>query len=169
MKRYIRYEFFVLPLLLFSLFIYLFYRTETTVVQKLYSIFFNLNNESLKEGLRGSLPLNDLIIYSLPEAFWVISATILSRIYYVRIYRKTLPLLYLPLVYSIALEILQYLKIFNGYFDWWDIIFSIVGWLIIYLTLPTSNHQSNFFKEIDLRKMAVIIIYLILYLSHVTK
>jgi hypothetical protein len=169
MKRYIRHEFLVLPLLLFSLFIYLFYRPETTVVHKLYAIFFTPSNEPLNQNLRGYLPLNEFIIYSLPEALWVISATILSRRYYVIVYRKTLSLLYLPLVYSITLEILQYLKIFHGYFDWWDIIFSTFGWLVIYLTIPTSIQKSNFFKKIDAGKIAVIIIYLILYLSHVTK
>ena len=169
MKKYIRHEFLVLPLLLFSLFIYLFYRPETTVVHKLYSVFFTLSNEPLKQVLRSFLPLNDLIIYSLPEAFWVISATILSQRYYVRVYSQTIPLFYLPLIYSITLEILQYLKIFKGYFDWWDIIFSTLGWLVIYLTRPTNNLLINFFKKIDSRRMAVFIVYLILYLSHVIK
>src|SRR5687768_16990834 len=69
-----------------SLFIYLFYRSERTVVNELILLFVSFESYMvIKSMVVHALPLNELIIFSIPGGLWVFSATTLSQGFYIRI------------------------------------------------------------------------------------
>ena len=77
-------------LLVISLFIYFFYRTELTVCNQLLIqiigretyIFYKLQIQTL-------FPLYNLIIYSLPEGFWILVTTLSSAPFYIQLKKKS--------------------------------------------------------------------------------
>ena len=156
--------------LLFSLFIYLFYRTEDTVVNNIFLslISFDFFVE-LRNNIKNALPLNEYIIYSLPEGLWVFCITLTSRFLFFKIGKHEISLLYLPLVFAIGLELFQLFHFSNGYFDFWDIGASILFWAIAAYLMPFVNKRQNILNPLNLNSLICIISYLIVYLAHVWK
>jgi hypothetical protein len=71
--------------------------------------------------------LPNWVIYSLPGGIWVFVLTIIFR----RVYRKRitpqLPIDYLPMIYAIGLEFLQYLHVTDGTFDKMDLMIILAA------------------------------------------
>ena len=112
--------------LLLSLCIYVFYRTEKTLINEMIIWHVPYDNfYALRSNVSFALPLNDHIIYSLPEGLWVFCITLTSYSFFLRIDKFKINLLYLPLIFSIGLELFQLFNFTNGRFDLWDIGLSI--------------------------------------------
>ena len=79
MKKYIP----ILALCLSAcLFIYVFYRTEKTLVNYIATALLSKEGyKGVKEIIVSVLPLKDIIIYSLPEGLWVFCITITSSFF----------------------------------------------------------------------------------------
>ncbi len=159
----------ILPLL-FSLFIYLFYRTEKTVINQIFISIVSLGKfVAWRKYITHALPLNKHIIYSLPEGLWVFCITLASKFLFVKIYGRKINLLFLPLVFSIGLELFQLLHLTNGRFDFWDIGFSIAGWAAAACLMKHKSAKQNILKPFTAGSFICVFTYLIVYLAHVWK
>ena len=154
--------------LLVCLFIYLFYRTEKTVVNQLAISLFSLEDFiELQKRISNGLPLNKYVIYSLPEGLWVFCITLTSNFLFVKIGRHEICLLFVPLLFSITLEFLQLLHFTNGRFDFWDIGFSIFFWAVAAYFIKYQSTRQNIIDPITNKSLICFLSYLIVYLAHV--
>lgn len=164
--------FLIILSLLFSLFIYLFYRTEKTVVNEIFISMISFDRYiELRKIITNLLPLNEYIIYSLPEGLWVLTITLTSKYYFLKIGNCEIKLFFAPIVFSIGLELLQLLHLTNGRFDFWDIGFSIFFWLVAnYLIFnKTQTQTQNILYPFTAKSIICILSYIIVYLAHVWK
>jgi len=153
-----------------SLFIYLFYRTEKTVVTDLFISLISLNRYvGLKEVIVSNLTLNKHIINSLPEGLWVFCITLTSKNLFLKIGNREINLLFLPLLFSIGLEFFQLFNLTNGRFDFWDIGFSIAFWAIANYLMKQKNSKQNILRPFNTNSLICVLSYLIVYLAHVWK
>ena len=158
----------IVPLLLFCLFIYLFYRTDKTLVNTLCIQIFNVQNyTALKEAITSNLPLHSAAIYSLPEGLWVFCITLTSKPLYIQHHNRKLPCGFFPLLFCIGLEVLQLLHITNGRFDIMDILFSFFFWFIAYYFFNHSSQKQNLLEPITTKSLVCIASYSFVYLVHV--
>jgi len=156
--------------LLFSLFIYLFYRTEKTVVTQLFIAIIPFNTfAEWRSYITTLLPLNEHIIYSLPEGLWVFSITLTSESLSVHIYNFEINLLFMPLVFSIGLELLQLFHLTNGRFDFWDIGISLACWAIAAYLVKHKSIRQNILHPFSTKSLTCVLSYLVVYLAHVGK
>jgi hypothetical protein len=154
--------------LLISLFIYVFYRTGTTVVNKLVVCFISPGAyTSLKAVVVSSIPLSNVVIYSIPEGLWMLCITMTSKPFYFIIFGKRMNCLYIPLIFCISLEILQLFQVTNGQFDYIDIVIFVPFWLLGRYALPIRNEQQNIFTSVNTKTFFCLGIYGIVYLAHV--
>lgn len=160
--------FLIVICLLICLFIYLFYRTEKTVINKIFISVIPIDQfVELRKVVTNTLPLNEHIVYSLPEGLWVFCITLTSKSLYLNIRGCEIDLMFIPLIFSISLEILQLLHITNGRFDIWDIGFSLLFWATAnYLIIDTRIKQS-IVHPFTTRGLICLLSYLIVYLAHV--
>lgn len=156
--------------LLFCLFLYLFYRTEKTVINEIFISIFSYNRYlDLRNTISSALPLNEKIIYSLPEGLWVFCITLTSKYLFLKVGRHEINLVFFPLVFSIGLELLQLFHLSNGQFDFWDIGFSIIFWAIANYLIPFESRKQNILNPFNFRSLICLLSYLIVYLAHVWK
>ncbi len=154
--------------LLISLFIYLFYRTEKTVITELFISIISFDAfVELQKTIIKILPLNERIIYSLPEGLWVFCITLTSKNLFLKIGSREINLIFAPLVFSIGLELFQLLHLTNGRFDFWDIGFSVLFWAIGNYLVSFKSTQQNLLNPFTTRSFICILSYLIVYLAHV--
>lgn len=165
MKKYI-------PLIVLSLsiclFIYLFFRTEKTVVNQVFiSLFSKGTYDSLKSFVHETFPLKPFLVYSLPEGLWVFCITITSKFLPVSIGRVKVNLALVPLAFAVGLELCQLLHITNGRFDFTDIGFSFLFWLVAYVFTDKYRKETTVHTRIGFSKIYCIFCYSIVYLAHV--
>lgn len=154
--------------LLGSLFIYLFYRTEKTVVNQIFISIVSLGKfVEWRMYVGCTLPLNRHIIYSLPEGLWVFCITLESKPFFIKIYNREFNLLFLPLIFSIGLELFQLVHITNGRFDFWDIGSSVAGWSVAAYLIKNKTAIQNIRNPFTNRSLICVLTYLIVYLAHV--
>lgn len=159
---------FIVAALLVSLFIYLFYRTEKTVVNELLIRAISFDNyTTLKKAITGFLPLNELIIYSLPEGLWVFCITLTSTPFYIRQKTRQINCVVIPLVFCIGLELCQLLHFTRGRFDYIDILVSVIFWLIAVFAFEDKLEKQNILTPLNGRRVVCFMTYGIVYLSHV--
>jgi hypothetical protein len=154
--------------LLVSLFIYLFYRTESTVVNEIAITILSADwYGKLKDTIRSFVPLNRVLIYSLPGGLWVFAITLTSAPFYIQLYSRQMHCIYVPLAFSIGLEIFQLLQITNGRFDVLDIVIAIICWSIAYTFFNDAQAKQNLFENVNGKRILCFASYAIVYLSHV--
>lgn len=154
--------------LLISLFIYLFYRTEKTVINQLFISLFSYNTyAAIKSWVTHQWPLPKTIINSLPEGLWVFCITLTSRNFFIKMGRFHLDLLFAPILFSLSLELLQLLHITNGRFDVWDIGLSILFWAVASFLIQPKMAKQNIMAPFNTRSLICVLSYLIVYLAHV--
>jgi hypothetical protein len=154
--------------LLISLFIYLFYRTEKTLVNELTAWLISVKvYNNIKSVVVNALPLNDLVVYSLPEGLWICCITLTSKPYHLTIYGRFINCLYMPLLFCFSLEILQMIHATNGRFDWMDIGVSVLFWLLGYYGFNRKEEKQHIFTTLNSKMLFCLISYGIVYLAHV--
>ncbi|MBD2703133.1 hypothetical protein IC229_20970 [Spirosoma sp. BT702] len=160
--------YFIIAPLLVSLFIYLFYRTEKTIVNEIAIRIISFDTyTTLRNAVNRFLPLSELIIYSLPEGLWVFCITLTSRPYYIQFKNVRINGAGLPLIVCIGLEIAQLLHITNGRFDLVDILISLICWFIAVFAADDKLDKQNILTSLDGKRMVCLFSYGIVYLSHV--
>lgn len=154
--------------LLVSLLIYLFYRTEKTVVTCLFIQLVSAENYLLlKHSIVNAVPLNNMLIYSLPEGLWVLCITLTSKNYDINFGKWRLNCNFIPLIFCFTLELLQLFHITNGRFDIVDIIFSVVFWLLANGFWNEKMERQNLLKSRNINALICLASYCIVYLAHV--
>jgi hypothetical protein len=160
--------FLIIVSLLVSLFVYLFYRTEKTVINDLVIRMITFDQYvALRDIVKNTLPLNKLIIYSIPGGLWVFCITLISRPFYIQALKWQIPCVFIPLVFALGLEILQLLHITKGQFDFWDVGISIACWMMAYYFFSDHTEKQNILKPMNSRSVVCFATYGIVYLSHV--
>lgn len=160
----------VVALALFiSLFIYLFYRSEKTVVNQFVALLLSKETFALiRSSIHQELPLNLSIVFSLPGGLWVFCTTVLARDLYFNIRHHHVPLVDMPICFAIALELCQLAHLTNGTFDVLDIAFFIAFWLIARYSVRPSS-QKNILAPFTLNSFACMACFVAVYLAHVTQ
>lgn len=154
--------------LLCSLFIYLFYRTEKTVINQVFGSLVSFDKYiDLRKVIVCTLPLNKHIIYSLPEGLWVLCITLTSKSLYVKMGSREISLLFIPLLFSTGLELLQLLHLTNGRFDFWDIGMSILFWAIANYLIKHTGTRQNMLHPFNARSFICLLSYLVVYSARV--
>jgi len=154
--------------LFFCLFIYVFYRTDKTLVTRLFIALFSREQySSLETSIRSLLPLPDFIIYSVPEGLWVFCITVTSSFFYVELKNKKWDLVYVPILAAILMELFQLVHLFNGRFDLMDINVSIGFWLLAIFCTRGNANKEPLFQTINTETIYCTVSYSIVYLAHV--
>jgi hypothetical protein len=152
-----------------SLFVYLFYRSEKTVVNELAIFLLSFDAySSIKTCVISALPLNDLIIFSLPGGLWMFCVTLLSQDFYVKIRNYKIQVVFIPVLFAIGLEFCQLMRLTNGRFDAWDIIFYILFWLLAVFSLQSGDSQQKL-SPFTLTGFICLACFLSVYLAHVNQ
>ena len=161
---------FICVALLISLLIYLFYRTENTLVTLMFIKLISLDNYlMIREYVLKTLPLHPIIIYSLPEGLWVFCITLTSKSHYINLFRWRLSGVFIPLIFCLVLEIFQLLQITNGKFDFMDILTCVVFWILGIMTFEDKVEKQNILSSPNAKSLICIASYCIVYLAHVFK
>lgn len=161
---------FICVSLLISLFIYLFYRTDRTVVNEIVIRMISFGTYTmLKAHIVKVLPFNDIVVYSLPEGLWVFCITLTSKPYYIKLNNWRMDCVFIPLIFCFGLEILQLFHITNGRFDLMDIGISAIFWLIGNYAFSDRSDKQNILTSLNSKTMVCLASYCIVYLAHVIK
>lgn len=156
--------------LLVSLFIYLFYRTDRTVVNEIFIRLISFGTYiRLKDHIVNALPLHNIVIYSLPEGLWVFCITLTSKPYYIRLRNRRIDGIFIPLIFCFTLEILQLLHIANGRFDFMDISFGVIFWILGNCFMSNNFEKQNILTRPNAKTIVCLASYCIVYLAHVYK
>jgi hypothetical protein len=155
-------------LLFISLWIYLFYRTERTVVNEiLIFVISKATYTNLRASVTESLPLNDLVIYSLPEGLWIFCITLTSKPYYISLNKFRLDCMYVPLILCFSLEVLQLLHVTKGRFDFMDICVFVLFWFSGSYCLTQRHEKRHILSNWSSNNIVCLLSYAIVYLAHV--
>jgi len=154
--------------LLLSLLIYVFYRTEKTIVNQLITFLFSAEYFiELQNMVRKFLPLNDKIIYSFPGAAWVFCATLTSKFVFIKFWKYKINLLYAPIIFVTIVEVLQFCKITNGHFDIFDLIFSLIFWVVAAFFFNYRESKQNLINPLNANSVVCAMSYMVVFLSDV--
>lgn len=153
--------------LLVSLYIYLFYRTESIFVTRIFSLLFSkelfLN---IQQSISKTLTLNSWVIYSLPEGLWIYATTLASKDYYISIKNSKLNLVFLPLLVAFSIEFFQLINLSNGTFDLIDLIFATFFSALGYFLPFGSSLGQTKFQLSQNNSLLCLSTYLIVFLAH---
>lgn len=153
-----------------SLFIYLFYRSEKTVVNEL--IIFILSVDvytAIKSSIITAIPLHEPLIFSLPGGLWVFCATALSQDFYIKIRDHKIQVVLVPILFAIGLEFCQLVHLTNGRFDVVDIAFYLLFGLLAYYSFHPRGSQQNILSPFTLHGFICLACFLSVYLAHVSQ
>jgi hypothetical protein len=153
-----------------SLFIYLFYRSERTVVNELAVLVLSFDiYAAIKKSIVDAIPLNGQIIFSLPGGLWIFCATALSKDFYMKIRDHKIQVVLVPILFAIGLEFCQLIHLTNGRFDIWDIVFYLLFWLLACYSFQSHGPQQNILSPFTLHGFICLACFLSVYLAHVSQ
>lgn len=159
----------IIAAMVLSLFIYVFYRTEKTLVNELALKFISPESFlSVRRFIADLLPLSKPVIYSLPEGLWVFCITLTSRRFYIRLNNYHFSCIFFPLVFCIGLEIFQLIGWTNGRFDFLDILVSLGFWALANHFFNSEEDKQSIVSPFDFQRMIFFASYGIVYLAHVS-
>lgn len=156
--------------LLVCLFIYLFYRTDRTLVNGIVIGLISPERfTAIKTHIANAIPLGKTVIYSLPEGLWVLCITLTSKPYYLRLFGRRIYCIFAPLIFGFTLEILQLFHITNGRFDFMDLAATFIFWLPGCILFSSPSEKQNIFGRPDAGSVFCLCSYSIVFLAHVFK
>jgi hypothetical protein len=154
-----------------SLFIYVFYRSEKTVVNEIMILLLSSDlYTSIKNNIVSSIPLNKQVIFSLPGGLWIFCVTALSQNFFMRVASCKMPVIYMSIIFAVGLEFCQLVHFTNGRFDVWDIGFYLLFWFLAYYSFePRESQQQNIVSPFTLHGFICLACFLSVYLAHVSR
>lgn len=134
--------------LLPALFLYMFYRSERTVIN-IIAVSISPSDwfESARVWVQTTLPISEIVVGFLPGSLWVYAATAALR----HVSVSSLPLWPTPLMVAAFFEAQQALGLTYGVFDSLDIVGGFIGCAIA-LRWPS---RSPAVAQIDWRKLSL--------------
>jgi len=155
--------------LMISLFIYVFYRSEKTVVNELIISILSFDTyNAIKTGIIDAVPLSKLLIFSLPGGLWIFCVTALAQDFYVRIKDRQIQFSIVPVLFALGLEFAQLFHFTNGRFDIWDIVAYLLFWLLASYSYKSHRQQQNLLSPLTFRGFTCLVCFAAVYLAHVT-
>jgi hypothetical protein len=152
------------------LFIYLFYRSEKTVVNELLILISSRDTyAAIKIMIMRALPLNELIVFSLPGGLWIFCATALSQGFYMKVWNYKLQVGLAPILFAVGLEVFQLVHLTNGTFDLWDVASYLTGWLLAWYAFRSQRSQQNILSPFTLNGFICLSCFFSVYLAHVNQ
>ena len=153
-----------------SLLIYLFYRTEKTLVNELFLFFLSPDAfVEMRNSITQAIPLSEPIVFSLPGGLWVFCSTIVSKELYVRIANYKIAIAGVPILFAAGLEACQFFHLTNGTFDRWDIAFYITFWWLGYSRFQRREVEPRLWSPFTFRGFICLALFLSVYLAHVSQ
>lgn len=157
-------------ILLISLFIYVFYRSEKTVVNELFILILSLDTYTMaKSSVINAIPLTPHLIFSLPGGLWIFCATTLSQGFYLRMGNHKMQLDLVPILFAVGLEFFQLIHFTHGTFDNWDIAFYLMFWLLAYYPFESDREHQNILSPFTPQGFICLACFLSVYLAHVSQ
>ena len=154
--------------LLVCLFIYTFYRPEGTLINILLADMFPSDSWlNTKQLIRSVLPLNEILIYSLPGGLWVFSSTVLARKLQVHFFSKRINLEWLPLCFALWLEFWQYFGVIQGRFDIIDVLMVVVFSSFALVAYKPMQFQQQLLFSFSKRTVAFTTVFICVFMGHV--
>ncbi len=163
----LRYWLHIIVPLIICLFIYLFYRTDHTAINQLILFIAPEKYNYLKESITNTIALPHFVIYSLPEGLWVYSVTVACVHLYFPFLKQKIFLTIAPLIFSLALECMQYLEWINGRFDVWDIVSALSFSLLAMYIFKNHFPKYNIMQGVNFRMAVSVVCFAVVYLAHV--
>lgn len=162
-------KYFIIALaLLCSLFVYLFYRTEQTVVNLVVIQIMGWDTfQEIRSGVNSKIILNGFQTYSLPEALWVLCLTLLSKRYKFRLATKEISLVYLPIILAFGFEFFQWIHWSNGSADLNDLWGSLLFWALGMKGFPEREPKIYLSESLNIHAALCTACYAVVYLAHV--
>ncbi len=162
-----KYKIISLILLGFSACIYIIFRTEQTLINQIFQYIFSKEAlDNLRQSIQNYIYLPAIVIYSVPEACWIASLTLLGENRYIKVCKIKVYVKYVPLLLILWFEAMQFFHLLHGTFDWYDILLSAVAWAMSYLSISRSEKQ-NIFTWDRLSFWSLIFVYSVVILAHV--
>ncbi len=147
--------------------IYIFYRPEGSLINIFLNLFLPETFLAVKETIRTTFPLHEAIIYSLPGGLWVFSATLVARNLRLHVFGKSINLEWLPMVFALWLELLQYFLLIKGRFDWVDILFVLSFGFLAKFFFNKRSTQYTALNAFNQQGWAFTMIFLCVFMAHV--
>lgn len=130
MTRFTQFLIAIVAPLVFSLFIYIVYRPDTTLINVfLLEIFEVQTVHDVRLVLSATFQPSSFVVHSLPGGLWIMSITTLIMGAFDTQATLKKGILVLPLLYGIGLEICQKNHWTDGTFDWMDVWIVPIAWL----------------------------------------
>lgn len=156
--------------LLASLFIYVFYRSDKTLVNELVKLVFSFDRyANIRSTIMSALPLNEIVIYALPGGLWMFCVTVLARDFYVQFRRYKIPMTTVPIGFAIGLELFQLLHVTRGRFDPWDIACYVAFWLAAMFGIRNQHPQQNILSPFTIKGFICLACFFSVFLAHVNR
>ncbi len=162
-------KYFIITLaLLLSLFVYLFYRTEQTVVNWMAIQIVGWEPfHQIRTWVNDRVILSGFQMYSLPEALWILSITLLSKRYVIRFNEKEVPLWFLPIMMAFGFEFFQWMQWSPGHADFNDLWGAMLFWALGMLVFPEKEPKISLFQSFNIHAILCTGTYAVVYLAHV--
>lgn len=124
--------------------------------------------KALRHTAQTLLPLPEFAVYTLPEMLWTAAFTILSGNLFIPFWGRRVSCIWIPLLISVGLELLQILPGFPGRFDWADLLGSAFAWaLTAVLIWRNATSSQSLFGRPNRERFAFTACYVIMFLAHV--
>ncbi len=164
-----RIKYFIIALaLLLSLFVYLFFRTEQTVVNYLFiKIWGGQPFYQSRAWVTSHVNLSNFQTYSLPEALWILAITLLSKRYMIQFGKIQISLWYLPLLLAFGFEFFQWMHWSNGSADLNDLWGAGLFWALGMTVFPEKEPKISLFQSFNIHALLCTGAYAVVYLAHV--
>jgi len=153
-----------------SLFIYVFYRSEKTVVNELIIMILSFDTyAALKSNIVQTIPLSDSIVYALPGGLWVFCATALSQNFYLRMDGYEFPVVHVPAMFAVGLELCQLLRLTRGTFDFLDVLSFGLFWLLAVHSFKPDRSCQNTLSPFTVDGFICLACFFAVFLAHVNR
>ena len=164
-----RIKYFIIALaLLLSLFVYLFFRTEQTIVNYLFiKIWGGEHFYQSRAWVTARVNLSNFQMYSMPEALWILAITLLSKRYMIQLGNRHISLWYLPLILAFGFEFFQWMHWSNGSADLNDLWGAGLFWALGMTVFPEKEPKISLFQSFNIHALLCTGAYAVVYLAHV--
>ena len=164
-----RIKYFIIALaLLLSLFVYLFFRTEQTIVNYLFiKIWGGEPFYQSRAWVTARVNLSNFQMYSMPEALWILAITLLSKRYMIQLGNRHISLWYLPLILAFGFEFFQWMHWSNGSADLNYLWGAGLFWALGMTVFPEKEPKISLFQSFNIHALLCTGAYAVVYLAHV--
>ncbi|HLA54433.1 MAG TPA: hypothetical protein VK618_14050 [Flavitalea sp.] len=160
----------IISALLISLFIYVFYRSEETVVNEIMILILSFDRYiELKRAVTDAIPLGGPVVFSLPGGLWVFCVTTLSKNFFIKVSNFKVQIVLVPVFFAIGLEFCQLLHFTNGRFDLWDLVFYVSFWLLAAYPFRFHESEQNILSPFTIHGFTCLACFASVYLAHVIR